>query len=143
MSAGGIVVRFVEREPELLLGRRTRPRDGVAWTLPKGTPTEGESIEETALREVREETGLEVRIVEPVGSIRYRFTQDGMRILKTVHHFLMVAVGGDLSGHDREFEEVRWVPLTEAEHLLSYDTEREIVGQARPAIAALGASGAR
>ena len=131
-------MRFVAREPELLLGRRVRPRDGPTWTLPKGTPTEGESVEETALREVREETGLEVRIVEPVGSIQYRFTQDGTRIHKTVHHFLMVSLGGDIAGHDREFEEVRWVPLAEAEHLLSYSTEREIVGQARAAIEALG-----
>lgn len=141
MSAGGLVVKFEHPEPELLLGRRNRVRDGMTWTLPKGTPSEGESVEETALREVREETGLEVRIVEPVGSIHYRFTQSGTRIRKTVHHYLMVPVGGDLAAHDHEFDEVRWVPLSEAEHLLSYETEREIVERARPAIEALRARG--
>ncbi len=141
-SAGGLVVRLGDEEPEIVLGRRTRQRDGTAWTLPKGTPAEGESVEQTALREVAEETGLSVRIVQPVGSIRYSFVQDGTRIDKTVHHFLMVPTGGALAGHDAEFEEVRWVPLTEAAHLLSYETEREIVERARPAIDALRERGA-
>ena len=66
------------------------------WTLPKGTPESAETIEETALREVVEETGLEVRILAPVGAIDYFFTQDGDRIHKTVHFFLMEPIGGSL-----------------------------------------------
>ncbi len=120
-----------------MLGRRNRQREGIAWTLPKGTPSGGESLEETALREVREETGLDVRILEPVGEIHYTFTRAGTRIRKTVHHVLMVSTGGDLARHDVEFDEVRWVPFLEAAHLLSYETEREIVERARPAIDAL------
>ena len=142
MSAGGLVVRITGEEPEIVLGRRNRAREGVAWTLPKGTPSAGESVEETALREVEEETGLTVRIVEPVGSIRYTFVQAGTRVDKTVHHFLMVATGGNLADHDFEFDEVRWVRLTEAAHLLSFETEREIVERARPAIDALRERGA-
>ena len=142
MSAGGLVVRTAGEEPEIVLGRRNRPREGVAWTLPKGTPSAGESVEETAQREVEEEPGLAVRIVEPVGSIRYTFVQGGTRVDKTVHHFLMVATGGNLADHDAEFDEVRWVPLTEATHLLSFETEREIVERARPAIDALRERGA-
>ena len=136
-SAGGIVVRFAGDHPEIVLGRRSRPREGVAWVLPKGTPSGDESIEQTALREVCEETGLDVRIVEPVGSIRYTFVQSGARVHKTVHHFLMVPRGGDLTRHDGEFDEVRWVAVVDAVHLLSFETEREIVERARPAIDAL------
>lgn len=104
----------------------------MTWTLPKGTPSDGESIDQTALREVGEETGLEVRIVAPVGAIQYFFTQDGQRIHKTVHFFLMEATGGSLESHDHEFDEVRWVPIEEAWALLTFPTERQIVEQALP-----------
>ena len=106
---------------------RRRGRDVVTWTLPKGTPDPGETIEQTALREVAEETGLDVRIVEPVGSIEYDFVQDRRRIHKTVHYFLMEPVGGDLARHDREFERVRWIGFDEAPGLLTFPTERELV----------------
>jgi 8-oxo-dGTP pyrophosphatase MutT (NUDIX family) len=124
---------------ELVLGRRRRERDGVTWTLPKGQPNQGETLEETALREVAEETGLRVRIVRPVGQIEYFFVQGGTRIHKTVHYFLMEPTGGDLGRHDHEFEEVRWFSLPEAEALMSYPTERAIVVQATPAMEAVGA----
>ena len=114
-SAGGIVVRQVDTGPEVVLGRRRRDRDGVTWSLPKGTPEQGETTEQTALREVAEETGLSVRIH------------------KTVHYFLMESTGGDLADHDHEFEEVRWVALSEAETLMSFPTERRIVARALPA----------
>lgn len=116
--------------PELLLGRRRRDRDGVTWSLPKGTPAGDETPEETALREVREETGMEVRILGTVGDIHYRFVRDGRRIDKTVHYFLMEATGGDLADHDHEFEEVRWFDLGEAETIMSFPTERTILARA-------------
>jgi len=123
--------------PELVLGKRRRDRDGVSWSLPKGTPEAGETHEETALREVTEETGLQVRIVAPVGAIRYHFTREGRRIDKTVHYFLMEAVGGALADHDHEFEEVAWLPLAEAEALMSFPTEKDIVARTLP-VAGLG-----
>ena len=126
-SAGGIVVSANRERPALVVGMRRRGRDSVTWTLPKGTPDVGESVEETAIREVCEETGLEVRILERLPSIEYDFVQDGTRIHKTVHYFLMEPVGGDLSHHDHEFERVRWVPFDEAPGLLSFATERELV----------------
>ena len=126
-SAGGIVVSANRERPALVVGMRRRGRDSVTWTLPKGTPDVGESVEETAIREVGEETGLEVRILERLPSIQYDFVQDGTRIHKTVHYFLMEPVGGDLSRHDHEFERVRWVPFDEAPGLLSFATERELV----------------
>lgn len=122
---------------------RRRGRDSVTWTLPKGTPDPGETVEETALREVGEETGLEVRIVEPLGAIEYDFVQDGTRIHKTVHYFLMKPVGGDLARHDTEFERVRWVPFDEADELLSFATERELVATAAARLDTTEGAGAR
>jgi 8-oxo-dGTP pyrophosphatase MutT (NUDIX family) len=141
-SAGGIVVSPERDRPSLVVGMRRRSRDTVTWTLPKGTPDPGESVEETALREVAEETGLEVRIVERLPSIEYAFVQDGTRIQKTVHYFLMEPTGGDLSRHDAEFERVRWVPFDEARGLLSFATERELVAVAADRLAGLEAAGA-
>ena len=129
-SAGGVVVSYRNDRPSLVVGMRRRARDAVTWTLPKGTPDPGETVEQTALREVEEETGLEVRIVEPLPSIEYEFVQDGTRIHKTVHYFLMEPTGGDLSRHDAEFERVRWVRFDEAGGLLSFPTERELVATA-------------
>jgi len=129
-SAGGIVVRRTEQGPELILGKRRRERDGVTWSLPKGTPDAGETIEQTALREVLEETGLEVRILAPVGPIEYYFVQSGRRIHKTVYYFLMTATGGDLDQHDHEFDEVRWFGAAEAEAIMSFPTERDVMLQA-------------
>jgi 8-oxo-dGTP pyrophosphatase MutT (NUDIX family) len=134
-SAGGIVIRSIDGVPHLVAGRRRRQRDGATWTLPKGTPNANESLEETALREVAEETGLRVRLVAPLDAIEYSFVQGGSRIHKTVHYWLMESIGGDLDGHDHEFDEVRWVPLREAPALLTFETERALVERAASAVA--------
>jgi 8-oxo-dGTP pyrophosphatase MutT (NUDIX family) len=139
-SAGGIVTRVVDGNPQLVVGRRRRERDGVTWTLPKGTPNPGETTEQTALREVAEETGLAVRIVRPFDSIEYRFVQARTRIHKTVHYFLMEPVGGDLDGHDHEFDEVRWVGFADADGLLTFETERSLVARAGAAVGAASPS---
>jgi 8-oxo-dGTP pyrophosphatase MutT (NUDIX family) len=137
-SAGGVVVSAQDSRPSLVIGMRRRGRDAVTWTLPKGTPDPGETIEQTALREVQEETGLEVRIVAPLPSIEYAFVQDGTRIHKTVHYFLMEPTGGDLAHHDREFERVRWIAFDEAGALLSFATERDLVVAAAGRLAEVG-----
>ena len=129
-SAGGIVIRYQDATPQFVAGRRRRERDGATWTLPKGTPESGETLEETALREVAEETGLKVRIISPLEAIKYTFVQRGTRIHKTVHYFLMEPIGGGLEDHDREFDEVRWVGFQEAAALLSFETERSLVALA-------------
>jgi 8-oxo-dGTP pyrophosphatase MutT (NUDIX family) len=139
MSAGGIVIRRGDQGPELVLGRRRRER---TWTLPKGTPTAGETVEQTATREVTEETGLEVSIVERIGAIEYWFVLNGTRFHKTVHYFLMEPTGGDLADHDHEFDEVKWVELGAADTVLSFPTERDIVARASDAIARLIAADA-
>jgi 8-oxo-dGTP pyrophosphatase MutT (NUDIX family) len=129
-SAGGIVVRTAAGHPQLVIGSRRRDRDLRTWTLPKGTPDDDETLEQTALREVTEETGLEVRITGPLDSIEYTFVQSGTRIHKTVHYFMMEPVGGDLARHDHEFDEVRWIDFDEAPTVLTFETERALVAQA-------------
>ena len=129
-SAGGIVIRYASGQPWLVVGSRRRERDGRTWTLPKGTPNPGESREETAIREVEEETGLEVRITGPLDTIEYSFVQSGTRIHKTVHYFLMEPVGGDLALHDHEFDEVRWIQFDAAPTMLTFETERALVARA-------------
>ncbi len=134
-SAGGVVFRQASSTGAIeiaLVGRATER----IWTLPKGTPVSGETREMTALREVREETGLEVRIVDEVGTIEYFFTRKGRLVNKKVFHYLMIAVGGSVEAHDHEYDEARWFPLEEALRNLSYDNEKEIVRQAEPLIQA-------
>ena len=132
------MVRYERGLPQLVVGSRRRERDGRTWTLPKGTPNPGETREETALREVEEETGLTVRITGILDSIEYWFVQSGTRIHKTVHYFLMEPTGGDLASHDHEFDEVRWVGFDTAATLLTFETERNLVAKAARALATSG-----
>jgi 8-oxo-dGTP pyrophosphatase MutT (NUDIX family) len=134
-SAGGIVVRYEAGRPQLVVGSRRRERDGRTWTLPKGTPIRNETTEETAVREVAEETGLEVRITGPLSHIEYTFVQSGTRIHKTVHYFMMEPVGGDLERHDHEFDQVRWIDFADAPTVLTFETERALVAQAANVLA--------
>ena len=127
VSAGGVVWRRGDDGIEVVVcGRRAEQH----WGLPKGTPDDGETMEQTALREVREETGLEVEAGEQLGSIEYWFTSGGVRYHKHVHHWLMQPTGGDVANHDHEYDDVEWVSLHEALHLLSYDNERRILREA-------------
>ncbi|MBA2264127.1 MAG: NUDIX hydrolase, partial [Chloroflexi bacterium] len=130
-SAGGVVHRSVEGHVQVVLVHRRAP---VLWALPKGTPDSGETIEETALRETREETGLQVEIERPLRAIRYYFVRGSTRFHKTVHFFLMRAVGGSTEAHDAEFDEVRWVSVEEAGALLNHATERSVVEEAAAAL---------
>lgn len=126
-AAGGVVVREGARGPEVVLAGRVA--DG-SWVFPKGTPDPGETIEDTALREVREETGLEVRITRPLGTMEYQFAAAGERVHKLVHFFVMEATGGDLTRHDAEYDVIRWVPADEARRMLSFDTYRAVLDRA-------------
>lgn len=128
VSAGGVVWRRTGNgQVEVVLcGRRT----DRSWMLPKGTPDNGETIEQTALREVREETGLEVALGEPLQTIEYWFTMRGIRYHKRVHHWLMQPVGGDLADHDQEFDEAAWVPIHDAIKAIHYENQRDVVIEA-------------
>ncbi len=134
VSAGGVVFRRGEHGVEIVLcGRR---HEGL-WALPKGTPERGESIEQTARREVSEETGLGVEVVGVLGSIEYEFARpaQGVRFEKTVHHFLMRPNGaGGVDQHDREYDRVEWFAAAEALRLVTHHNEATIVRRALDAI---------
>jgi 8-oxo-dGTP pyrophosphatase MutT (NUDIX family) len=134
MSAGGVVYRMGREGVEIVLVGRSRQQ---LWALPKGTPDEGESVEETALREVREETGLEASIVGHAGDVRYDFLEpDGTRVFKIVHYFLMEPRGGDISLHDHEHDIVDWYHVAEAERLLTHRNQLHVLHRAADLIAA-------
>lgn len=129
VSAGGVVYREVNGKIETILCGRDRP---VRWSLAKGTPDPGETLEQTALREVREETGLEVEIEGSIGSIDYWFAdRDGdVRYHKTVHFYLMIPIGGDTDQHDPEFDVVQWFASDEALKTLAYANEADVLREA-------------
>ncbi len=128
-SAGGLVVDGLdgprEQRSAALIGRTDR-RGRLLWSLPKGHIEEGETSEQTAIREVAEETGIEGVVVAELGSIDYWFVTDGRRVHKTVHHFLLRSVGGELSDADIEVTQVAWVPLSELDSRLAYADERRL-----------------
>lgn len=109
-----------------------RSDNGWVWGLPKGTPEPGETLEETALREVTEETGLKIRLEAPIDSIQYWFVRpdDGVKCHKTVHFYLMSPQGGSFSDHDHEFDEVRWSNSEESSRTLTHKNEIDILGKA-------------
>jgi 8-oxo-dGTP pyrophosphatase MutT (NUDIX family) len=123
-SFGGVVVRD---DDVLVITPAGRPQ--IA-TLPKGGPQEGEPPEATAAREVREETGVEARIVERLGDVRYRYRRSGVRVFKTVGFYLCDYVSGDTADHDHEVDEARWIPLEQARTELTYPGEREMIERA-------------
>jgi len=128
-SAGGVVVRGGECIV-IVPTRRARGGEKVL-ALPKGHPEQGESGPDAALREIHEETGVEARLVEKLGDVRYWYQRDGRRIAKVVSFFLFEHVSGDPAGDPVEVEEARWMPLEEAAEALSYRGEREMVARAR------------
>lgn len=128
-SAGGLVLdRAAPDASAVLIGRHDR-RGRLLWSLPKGHLEAGESLQDAAVREVAEETGIHGRVLGALGSIDFWFTAGGHRVHKTVHHFLLIAEGGELSDEDVEIAEVAWVPLADAPARLAYATERKLVAR--------------
>ena len=132
-SAGGVVIRSGVRPCECVVIVPTRRAKGGerVLALPKGHPEGGESGADAALREIREETGLEARLVEKLGDVRYWYQRDGKRIAKVVSFFLFEYVSGEPGGDPFEVEETRWMPFEEAERALTYRGEREMVALAK------------
>ena len=130
-SAGGLVLdRPGPDACAALIGRLDR-RGRLLWSLPKGHVEAGETEEDTAVREVAEETGIVGRVVGKLGTIDFWFVADGRRVHKTVHHFLLLAAdpvdGLELSDEDVEVSEVAWVPLAEVPSRLAYADERRLL----------------
>jgi 8-oxo-dGTP pyrophosphatase MutT (NUDIX family) len=130
VSAGGVVYRRSDDGVEVVLAARRTRRGDLAWGLPKGLVEPDERPEEAAVREVREEAGLDAEVEEPLGDIRYFYVWEGVRVRKAVHFFLMRATGGDVSQHDHEMEDVQWFPLSDALRRAAYKGEREVLQRA-------------
>ena len=130
-SAGGVVVRRLRGGWRLAA---IRPAGKEVWALPKGLIGRGEEAAATALREVAEETGVEARLVEKLGDVRYVYTWHGQRVFKVVSFFLMRYVRGRIGSLPRdlahEVAEAKWLPLEEAPGLLAYKGEREMAAKA-------------
>lgn len=124
-------MRRVSGRVEVALGEQLDRLTGDRNTrLPKGKPDAGETLEQTALREVREETGLEARVAAPLGSVSYTYVEGADRVSKQVHFFLMEHAGGDPAARDGELERVLWCPIAAAAERLTYQPERDVVGRA-------------
>jgi 8-oxo-dGTP pyrophosphatase MutT (NUDIX family) len=123
-SYGGVAVRGDEVLVITPVGRRR------ITALPKGGMNRGETPEETAGREVREETGINVAVKEPLGDVEYWYRRGGRRVFKTVHFYLCEFLSGSTEDHDHEVDEARWIPLEEARTALTYPGERELIERA-------------
>jgi ADP-ribose pyrophosphatase YjhB (NUDIX family) len=127
VSAGGLVVDK-SGDLGLLIGRIDK-RGRMLWSLPKGHIEPGESPEEAALREVREETGIKSSITRSLGVIDFWFMVEGKRVHKTVHHFLLAEKSGMLEAQANEVDEVKWFPLDDIAKTLAYSDERKLIQQ--------------
>ncbi len=128
-SAGGLVLDRSTGSPRAALIARHDRRGRLVWSLPKGHLEAGETAEQAAVREVEEETGIRGRVLGPLGTIDFWFVADGRRIHKTVHHYLLAAVGGELSDADVEVVDVQWFDLGEVAGVLGYADERRLLAQ--------------
>jgi 8-oxo-dGTP pyrophosphatase MutT (NUDIX family) len=139
ISAGGVAFRWKDAEPEIAIVS-VKPK--LRWQLPKGIVDPGESPEVTAVREVKEEAGIETERLGLIETIEYWYRSikygKPVRYHKFVHFYLLEYHSGDVSEHDHEIEESRWVSFEEALELLAFKGEREVVEKAREMIAARG-----
>ena len=141
ISAGGVIFRPSRETVEVAL---ISTKNGKVWGFPKGLMEEGENLARTAHREVREETGLNGKILKNLGHVEYFYTFEGgstakdevkaVRVFKIVYFFLMEYVDGDVADHDDEVVDCRWFPLDTAIGLLKYEDEKGILGKAKDAL---------
>lgn len=132
ISSGGVIFRRTGRGVEVAL---IAVKGGTVWCLPKGLVEEGENIARTAHREVKEETGLDGKIIEKIDHIQYFYTHKEkdvtIRIFKIVYFFLMEYTGGDVGEHDKEVDDCRWFSIDEAINKIEYKDELEILKKAK------------
>jgi 8-oxo-dGTP pyrophosphatase MutT (NUDIX family) len=128
-SAGGVVMNDAN-EVVVIVPTRRAANGARVLALPKGHPDGEESSLQAALREVREEAGVQAEVVDTLGEVRYWYQRGGRRIAKVVEFFLLRYVSGDVADHDHEVEQARWVPAAEAAETLTYAGERDMVRRA-------------
>lgn len=140
-SAGGVVFKVPptgsgNKNIEILVAQHSQHH---GWVFPKGfigdkEEFKGQSKEETALREVEEETGVIGKILEPVTPITYWYVMDSVKRRKTVYYYIMQEVGGDITKHDWEMENVEWLPIDKVEERLTYDSDKTVWKEAKARI---------
>jgi 8-oxo-dGTP diphosphatase len=130
VSSGGVIFR---KHGDIFEVAMVAVKGGNVWCLPKGLIDKGEDPEKTALREVREETGLKGKVIEKIGEITYWYyiKDENSKCKKTVHFFLMGYESGDVSNHDWEVDNASWFPIDEALRKATYKGEREIIQKAK------------
>ena len=133
-SAGGVVYRKNENGKLEILLIRVRSR----WSFPKGNIEKGEPKDQAALREVKEETGVDAEIVSYLGEVDYWYNSGLTRIHKFVYYYLMKYIGGDIVPQKEEIDEAKFHPIEEVEKLLSYPTDKKIFERAKKELAKLG-----
>ena len=135
MSSGGVIYRIVKGGVEVAL---IAVKEGKVWCLPKGQVEKGENIARTAHREVKEETGLDGKIIKLIDHIQYFYAhkeaEETKRFFKIVYFFLMEYTQGDVKNHDDEVNDCRWFPIDDAIQLLAYKDEKEILKKAKKMI---------
>lgn len=135
VSAGGVAFRRYESEPQIAI---VSMKPKLRWQLPKGIVDPGETPELTAVREVREEAGIETKLLHLIETIEYWYRSPKygkpVRFHKFVHFYLLEYKSGDVSNHDHEVEGARWVTFEEATKMLAFKSEREVVEKAREMI---------
>ena len=135
LSSGGVIFRRTDKRVEVAL---ISVKGGMVWCLPKGLVEEGENIARTAHREVKEETGLDGKIIKKIDHIEYFYShkekEETIRYFKIVYFFLMEYTGGDVSEHDKEVDDCRWFSINEAIKKIEYEDERKILKKAKKMI---------
>ncbi len=130
-SAGGVVYKKEGRKTFVLVAQHSQHH---GWVFPKGLIDKGEKKEETAVREVEEETGIKAKILKPLKPIEFWYVFEGEKIKKRVYYFLMEATGGNTENHDNEMENVEWLPEDKVEERLTYKSEKEVWEEVRKLI---------
>ena len=133
-SAGGVVYTKDNDGLKILVSQHSMHH---GWVFPKGLigdKKENESKEETALREVEEETGVKGEIQKAIDPISYWYVFEGQKIKKTVYYFIMKFIGGDITKHDHEMEAVEWLPENQVLERLTYKSDKEVYKKALPLI---------
>jgi len=130
-SAGGVVFKKEKNKIFVLVAQHSQHH---GWVFPKGLigdHVKNEKKEETALREVKEETGIKAKILRPLDSVVYWYVLDGVKIRKTVYYFIMEFISGDFKKRDMEMENVEWLPSDKVEEKLTYKSDKKVWQEAR------------
>lgn len=133
-SAGGIVYKKIKNKTIILTCQHSQHH---GWVFPKGLigdHVQGENKEDTALREVKEETGVEAKIMKSLKPIKYWYVFDREKIQKTVYYYVMEFMGGDIEKHDQEMENVEWVEFGKVSEKLTYKSDKQAFEEAKPVI---------